>query len=201
LSCWFPFEILQDPGGGKLALSGVQSIDARLICRSLIVAVAGVAAVSVASCSQYIAPELPPKRAVVPVSGAVHVDGAPVEGVVVTLRPAAADDGLYQYPTALTDAEGLFVLGTYAEGDGAPAGEYVAVFEWPLPEEEQVTEVDRLKRLYSDPKKSKFKVTVEEEALVLEVFELKVQGSEGAPLSRQDLKDLKIRYRQRAMTQ
>jgi hypothetical protein len=166
----------------------------------LIIVVTGVSALCVASCSSYIAPELPPKRPVVPVSGVVRVDGAPVEGVVVTLRPVGADDGLYQYPTALTDAEGLFVLGTYAEGDGAPAGEYVAIFEWPLPEQEQVTEVDRLKRLYSDPKKSTFKVTVEEEALVLEAFELKVQAAAGAPLSKQELKDLKIMNKQRVLT-
>ncbi|HEY3963189.1 MAG TPA: hypothetical protein VGM05_01445 [Planctomycetaceae bacterium] len=162
------------------------------------VLIIGAVVVGSMSCSSYVAPTLPARKPVVPVSGEVRVDGKAVEGVVVTLHPKGHNDGLYQYPSAVTDAEGQFELGTYEEEDGAPAGEYVAIFVWPLPEEEQIIEFDKLKRLYCDPKKSPFRVTVAEEPLVLRPFDLKLQGLEGKPLSQDEITELEIRKEQRA---
>jgi hypothetical protein len=57
------------------------------------------------------------------VEGAVTINGEPLEGAHVSFQPLP--DGQIQRPsTAITDAQGKFVLGTYAEKDGAPKGKY-----------------------------------------------------------------------------
>ena len=54
------------------------------------------------------------------VSGTVTLGGKPVEGAIITFRPA---DG--QYPAnGVTDADGRYELTTFSIGDGAMAGPY-----------------------------------------------------------------------------
>lgn len=56
-----------------------------------------------------------------PVSGKVTYNGTPVEGAMVTFKPAAADG---RGATGRTDAEGNYSLGTFEGGDGAIPGSY-----------------------------------------------------------------------------
>ena len=62
--------------------------------------------------------------------------------------------------------------------------------------EEQITEVDELKRLYNDPAKSTLKLTVTKKALILDPFDLKSEGLEGTPLTDDELSELDFRRKQ-----
>ena len=80
-------------------------------------------------------------------------------------------------PSAVTDDNGEFRLQSYHPDDGAPVGEYAVTFTWPQhvntgDESDPVPEVDQLRGLYSDPRKSRFKVTVREGENTLEPFVL-----------------------------
>ena len=66
-----------------------------------------------------------------PVSGMVTVNGEPAEGVAVVFHHN--DAGLpanLRYPTAVSDAEGLFQISSTGNKDGAVAGEYAVTFTW-----------------------------------------------------------------------
>jgi hypothetical protein len=74
-----------------------------------------------------------PWEKVYPASGVVHYRGQPLSGAVVTLIPLDADFPDSVRPTAVTDAEGTFAIGTYSADDGAPAGDYkVLVLHYPV---------------------------------------------------------------------
>ena len=58
-----------------------------------------------------------------PVSGEVTLDSKPLEGVTVMLQPVGGGSLGY----GVTDANGLFVISTFAVGDGAIPGEHQIV--------------------------------------------------------------------------
>ncbi len=65
--------------------------------------------------------------------------------------------------SSVSGEDGAFAISTFEEGDGVPAGDYVATFTWgKLNMISMSYEGDRLKGRYADPKKSKIKVTVVE---------------------------------------
>ena len=104
-----------------------------------------------------------PKRTY-PVTGEIHVDGQPAAELQVYCHNADGIDA--EYPTlssAVTDENGKFEISTFESADGVPEGEYVLTFEW---KEYNAFKgaydyPDRLKRRYGDPKKSRFRFTVE----------------------------------------
>ncbi len=57
---------------------------------------------------------------VVPASGVLKFQGKPLEGYKLTFEPT----GERQSATAISDAEGKFVLGTNRPGDGAATGKH-----------------------------------------------------------------------------
>ncbi|MEM7453201.1 MAG: hypothetical protein AAF456_02490 [Planctomycetota bacterium] len=74
------------------------------------------------------------------VTGLVHVDGSPVEGVVLQLVPDK-DDPLFETrlrPGAVSRADGSFQFMTYSTGDGAPSGSYRLIFFLPPDESSPV---------------------------------------------------------------
>lgn len=150
----------------------------------------GVILLSFTSCGSQTGPKLPPKKPCIKVAGKVLVDGEPAEGVEVILHPTDSGHGLYQFPMGVTDADGTFKLRTYDSEDGAPKGNYAAAFIWPIPVDKQVDDDDRLKRLYNDPLKSTFKVTIDGTQSMLDPFDLKLKGLEGTPLTKNELKQL-----------
>lgn len=60
---------------------------------------------------------------VYPVTGTVTLDGQPVEGAAVGLIPTVGG----RHGSAVTDAKGEFVVGTFTPDDGALAGEHTVV--------------------------------------------------------------------------
>lgn len=99
----------------------------------------------------------------VPVTGEVLVDGSPADGVKIDFNPVAGiDQAQPTQSTAFTDPQGKFEASTYEVGDGVPPGEYQITFTWPKLNKISMTfDGDDLKGKYSDPKKSKFALTVE----------------------------------------
>jgi hypothetical protein len=68
-----------------------------------------------------------PKGNLSKITGIVHVDGEPAEGVTLTLHP---DDGSGSVATGISGAGGKFEVSTFEAGDGAPPGEYQVTFVW-----------------------------------------------------------------------
>lgn len=74
-----------------------------------------------------------PWEVVYPAKGIVSYKGRPLAGARITLIPQ--DSGIPESvrPTATSQDDGSFQLGTYSRADGAPAGEYKAlVLRYPV---------------------------------------------------------------------
>jgi len=115
-----------------------------------------------------------PRFTTFPVTGEVDVDGEPAELIEIECHPDG-DSSEIKYPiSTMTDKNGHFSISTYQSGDGLPAGDYVLSFKWIEP---GLVPKDRFKGAYSDPKKSKIKVTVETgQKNDLGVIELSTKG-------------------------
>ena len=113
-----------------------------------------------------------------PVKGAVLVDGKPAKDVFVSFHPKEAVGDRPYLPSGRTDENGEFVLSTFVEGDGAPAGEYDVTVTWPVRFNPISTlwEGDQLKGRYRDKAKPAFTITVEKKRQELAPFELKSGG-------------------------
>ena len=76
------------------------------------------------------------------------MDGRPAAGASVAFHPERdpADPDLPR-PRATVRADGSFTLGTYEEGDGAPAGSYVVTVVWAAGPRDG----DKLSGRYSSP--------------------------------------------------
>lgn len=105
------------------------------------------------------------EKQVFKIKGTVTVDGKPVPEIQVALHDKAGPDNKQPtYPQGFTDADGNIQISTYAQGDGAPAGDYNVTFSW------QVLNVmsrsysgpDKLNKKYSDPKTTPFSLTLGE---------------------------------------
>jgi 5-hydroxyisourate hydrolase-like protein (transthyretin family) len=109
-----------------------------------------------------------PRVEVVPVTGKVLVDGKPGKGVVVDFYRVGVSgvDFAVPQPQGVTDENGNLTLSTYLSGDGGAPGEYKLVFQLGTamnPISGEVTG-DAFRGKYSDPRKSKHKATIPEEA-------------------------------------
>lgn len=116
------------------------------------------------------------------VSGTILIDGKPEQMVAVQLARLGEPDSKagtskVLTPSAFTNAEGKFSIGTYeggSNGDGAPKGEYALTIQWgELNLIGGLYSGDKFKGKYADPAKSEFKVTVAEKPVDLGELELK----------------------------
>lgn len=112
------------------------------------------------SCSQ----KDPNRKATVPLTGEVYVDGKAANALEVTCHDVKGMD--MKNPTvsqAYTKEDGKFAVSTYQQGDGVPEGEYVLTFVWGKmqPLGNTYGGPDKLKGRYKDPKESKVRVKVE----------------------------------------
>lgn len=113
-----------------------------------------------------------------PVTGTVLVDGKPAGEVrVYFVKVGAGGTSNADYPVGVTDADGRFALSTNGKNDGAVAGDYVVLFEWP--EANGPGAKDRLVGKYMNAAESEHRVTISEQENILDAFEL--QGSATAP--------------------
>src|SRR5262245_51825536 len=114
------------------------------------------------------------RKPVYPVHGKVLINGKPATDAFVTLHAVTPDPNEPLFPSGQVDSQGAFALSSYITGDGAPAGDYVLTIEWLNYQVlgNQWGGPDKLKGRYSDPKKSKIQVRVENRPLELPPIEL-----------------------------
>jgi len=111
-----------------------------------------------------------------PVEGVVRINGQPAERMAVTLHHEDETvEGNLRYPTAVTDPEGRFVVSSESDRDGAVAGRYRVTFVWLSSSE--LDAFDQLQGAFSDPRRSRFTVTVPVEQAVGLEFALEVPES------------------------
>jgi 3',5'-cyclic AMP phosphodiesterase CpdA len=103
------------------------------------------------------------RRPVHPVRGRVFFEGCPVPGAEVVFHLVSADGkGFARGGDAEVEADGTFVLSTYAADDGAPAGEYAVTVEWrePPADADGRPGRNRLPGRYAKPETTPLKVVV-----------------------------------------
>lgn len=133
------------------------------VCRVLNgIAVAVVLCLLSAGCSSERKPVN--EKPVVPVSGVIHVDGAPLAGIEVKFHPEVQADSHRIFPKATTDVEGRFEGWSYRKGDGLAAGNYTLTFidhsAPSRPFERASSKPDLFQGKYSDPKNTEHTLTI-----------------------------------------
>jgi hypothetical protein len=108
-----------------------------------------------------------------PTSGQVLVNGEPAGDALIVFHHLDNWGKRSIVPQAWTDAEGRFVLSTYAMDDGAPAGEYRVVVEWPAYHSGRSIGADKLGGKFSKLEASQLKAHVEKGTNVLPPFDLR----------------------------
>lgn len=92
---------------------------------------------------------------------------------------AQATAWAYGYPHATVQSDGSFIVGTYATDDGAPAGSYAVLVQWPTftaDEESPATDQgidDRLGGRYLNPHTTPLQAVVKQEQNHLGRLDLK----------------------------
>lgn len=110
-----------------------------------------------------------------PVKGSVKVNGEPAAGMVVNFNGLGQGQaGNASRPVGRTDATGAYELSTNGDKDGAVEGEYAITFFWPS--DEGALPTDLLGGKFSDPVRSKIKVSVAPKLNELAPFELDVDA-------------------------
>lgn len=121
------------------------------------------------------------RQKVYPVSGELFVKGQPAAGARLTLQPViVSDPKLWPmgYPTAIVQPDGKFQFNSYAEGDGAPEGNYKLLASWeegdgiPNEDPEAPPPKSKLNPSYSDPARSPWTVVVEPKSNQLTRYEV-----------------------------
>jgi hypothetical protein len=100
--------------------------------------------------------------------GTVTVKGQPAAGALVVFHPKDAGRENDPKPVATVRDDGTFTLTTFADGDGAPAGEYGVTVVWNAKGKEAKLSLsseggagaDRLGGRYGDPRQPKLSATV-----------------------------------------
>jgi hypothetical protein len=82
------------------------------------------------SCTLGCAERVEERRPVYAVRGRVFWNGQPTPGALVTFHPREDTNPEAPRPMGLGDTNGWFTLGTYADDDGAPAGQYTVTVTW-----------------------------------------------------------------------
>lgn len=116
------------------------------------------------------------KAQLYPVQGKVFFADKPAEGALVVFHPADDAQPRALRPSGQVNAQGSFVLGTYAPGDGAPAGEYLVAIVWLGDRKKMNPETgdvpNKLPERYGNPETSQLRASVKSGPTELEPFKL-----------------------------
>jgi hypothetical protein len=117
-----------------------------------------------------------PWETVYPATGKIQYKGEGLMGAQVTLFPVDEHVPASVRPTATTDWDGTFQVGTFSSSDGAPAGEYkVVVLHYPVvgSKESPSAGPNDLPKKYATAKTTDLKVTVAEPGTDFPLIEIK----------------------------
>jgi hypothetical protein len=110
-----------------------------------------------------------------PTSGQLLVNGQPAAEARVVFHHRGDWGEKSIVPQAWTDESGRFVLSTYDVQDGAPAGDYQVVVEWPAYRRGKNIGPDQLGGKYAKPETSQLTAHVEPGNNELPPFDLRAQ--------------------------
>jgi len=116
-----------------------------------------------------------------PVHGSVLVDGKPADGAMVIFCPVGGSEQVQKTrPFGFTGSDGKFELLTVKKDDGAPAGDYKVLVQWPAKSASNDPNSrsmggDRLHGRYMNLEKSQLTATVKQGSNDIPPFELKSQ--------------------------
>jgi hypothetical protein len=144
---------------------------------------AGLLAATVfAGCSKHAGPPIKgTKLAVFPVKGKLMMDGKPMGSATVMFNPVRKfpKEAAQMRPHATVDENGDFTVSTYANGDGAPAGEYKITVSWRggedaagLPDGARAELEDKAPESFQAARTSRIRVKINEGENKLEPWDL-----------------------------
>jgi hypothetical protein len=108
-----------------------------------------------------------------PVRGQVMFQGKPAAGAALFFRAVGVEDHPWTRPTAVVDEQGNFIVSTYRENDGMPAGKYEVVITWlPKGYDGPPEKANKLPMRYADPSTSGLTAEVPKAETVLPPFNL-----------------------------
>jgi hypothetical protein len=113
-----------------------------------------------------------PKVTTFPVSGSVLIDKKPGEQAMVVFHPVGSTAKEAPKPRGKVQSDGSFHLTTYAENDGAPAGDYQVTVELWLAGRPDEGPVSKLPAKLAKAESSGLKATVKSETNQLTPFEI-----------------------------
>jgi hypothetical protein len=114
-------------------------------------------------------------------SGQLLVNGRPAPGARVVFHHLGDWGEKSIVPQGMTDEDGRFTLSTYDPGDGAPAGDYRVVVEWPAYRRGKNVGPDRLGGKFARADSSGLTAHVEAGTNQLPPFELQAKLIEVDP--------------------
>ncbi|HEX5102954.1 MAG TPA: hypothetical protein VFV87_04040 [Pirellulaceae bacterium] len=125
----------------------------------------------------------PPRKTCFPVRGQLFVADQPADGAMIYFQPqdgSPPEEWTSGYPRARVAADGSFEVSTYADRDGAPAGDYVLLVQW-IPgaandegePSDDESSGDRLGGRFMDPASSPLRAIVGPEPTTLERIDVR----------------------------
>lgn len=116
------------------------------------------------------------RKAVFQVSGKLVDGGQPAAKAMLIFHPVKDAESRSLRPVGKVADDGSFRLSTYTANDGAPAGQYAVTVVWPTVPKDAPPDLDegpdRLEGRCNNPKKSPWRITVEEKANDLGALDL-----------------------------
>ncbi|HEV7281206.1 MAG TPA: hypothetical protein VGN57_13465 [Pirellulaceae bacterium] len=109
-------------------------------------------------------------------AGKATFKGQPIEGATLILHRQGEPLADVPAPSARVNVDGSFATTTFASGDGAPAGEYVATVEWRKQVQvrgDWTYGPNLLPPAYADPGRSPLRITIAERDNVLPAIEIR----------------------------
>ena len=107
-----------------------------------------------------------------PVTGSVLIDKKPGEYARVIFHPVNPEPGEVVRPQGLVKSDGTFTLTTYAENDGAPAGDYLVTVQQYLAGRPDEGPKNHLPEKLAKPESSGLKAHVDAGPTTLQPFEV-----------------------------
>jgi hypothetical protein len=140
----------------------------------------GVLAVTLsAGCSKGPPPIKGTKLSLYPVTGKLLMDGQPMTRATIIFHPIKEwpKGTATSRPRAVVDKDGTFKVSTYANADGAPAGDYKVTISWKgegkgLSGEQLDDEPEKAPEIFQEPKRSKIRVKIKEGDNTLPTWDL-----------------------------